>query len=329
MAHLLSRYAECVFWLARYMERIENISRILDVTETFARDRGGRNWLSVVQINSDEERFFAQHKTADADSVLSFYLLDATNPTSIQFSLRAARENARTIRSLISIEMWSQINVMHYRVRALTTEDIAAPRLSKLCRDLRQSCQTHTGIVEGTFYRDEAWYFYSLGRYMERADQTTRLLDIKYHLLLPKLADVGSALDLSQWNALLRAAAGYQAFRRLYSGTMTPAAVAGFLLFSDSFPRSVSSCLRQVDWLLTKLRTQFSLRGGAAAMERLDLMRAALDDQTIDHVITHGLHEFLDWLQAENAALVDEIGQTFFGYAKPEQGQGQQQGQGQ
>lgn len=328
MAHLLSRYAECVFWLARYMERIENIARILDVTETFARDRGGRNWLSVVQINSDEERFLAKYETANAESVLSFYLLDQSNPTSIQSSLQGARENARTIRSLISIEMWSQINVLHHKVRALTVADIEAPRLSKLFRDLRQACQTHTGIVEGTFYRDEAWYFYSLGRYMERADQTTRLLDIKYHLLLPKLTDVGSEFDLSQWNALLRAAAGYQAFRRLYTGTLTPAAVAGFLLFSDSFPRSVSLCLRQVDWLLTQLRTQFSLRGGAAAMERLDGMRAALGDQTVEHVIAHGLHEFLDWLQAQNGSLAQEIGQAFFGHAKPEQTQTQGQMQG-
>lgn len=317
MAHLLSRYAECVFWLARYMERVENIARILDVTETFARDRGGRNWLSVVQINADEERFFARHQTADAASVLHFYLLDGANPTSIQASLQAARENARTIRSLISIEMWSQINVLHHTVRALTPADIESHRLAKLCADLRHACQTHTGIVEGTFYRDEAWYFYSLGRYLERADQTTRLLDIKYHLLLPKVTDVGSALDLSQWNALLRAVAGYQAFRRLYSGRMTPAAVTGFLLFSDSFPRSVSLCLRQVDWYLTQLRTRYALRGGAAAMERLDEMRAALADQTVDHVIRHGLHEFLDWLQMQNGALAAELGQAFFGYPAP------------
>lgn len=324
MAHLLSRYAECVFWLARYMERVENISRILDVTETFARDRGGRNWLSVVQINADEERFFAKHEKADARSVLSFYLLDGSNPTSVQSSLQAARENARTIRSLISIEMWSQINVFHHKVRALGQADIDGPRLAKLCRDLRQACQTHTGIVEGTFYRDEAWYFYSLGRYLERADQTTRLLDIKYHLLLPKASDVGSALDLSQWNALLRAAAGYQAYRRLYAGRLTPASVAGFLLFSDAFPRSVSLCLRQVSWLLNQLHSQYMLRSGAEAMERCDLMRAALGDQTVDQVIAHGLHEFLDWLQVQSGELAAELGQAFFGYAKPQEQQQQQ-----
>jgi uncharacterized alpha-E superfamily protein len=321
MAHLLSRYAECVFWLARYMERVENMARIIDVTETFARDRGGRNWLSVVQINADEERFFARHHTADAASVLHFYLLDADNPTSIQTSILQARENARTIRALISIEVWRQLNVFHHRVRSLTAADLDPSCLSRTLAELREACQAHTGIVEGTFYRDEAWYFYHLGRSIERADQTTRLLDIKYHLLLPKTSDVGSALDLSQWNALLRAAAGYQAFRRLYSGRMTPSAVAGFLLFSDSFPRAVSSCLRQVEWTLGQLRSRYGLRGAVAAQERLDDIRAMLSEQTIEGVIAQGLHEFVDWLQDRLAAVTADLATAYFGLVPEAQAQ--------
>ncbi|HYD68103.1 alpha-E domain-containing protein [Azospirillum sp.] len=314
MANLLSRYAECIVWMARYMERVENTARILEVTETFARDKGAHNWLSVVQINADEKAFFAKHTVADAQSVLDFYLLDASNPTSIQAYVQAARENARTLRSLVSIELWTQLNVFHNRIRQLTKEDIATPRLSKLCAEIRKACQEHTGIVEGSVNRDEAWFFYSLGRYIERADQTTRLLDIKYHLLLPKADDVGSALDLSQWNALLRAVAGYQTFRRLYFGRMTPAAVAGFLLFSDTFPRSVSLCLRQVEWILSQLRSRYNLSGAAAAMERLDEIRAALADQTVDDVIRHGLHDFLDWIQVQLGLVTADIGQAFFGH---------------
>lgn len=301
-------------WMARYMERVENTARILEVTETFARDKGAHNWLSVVQINADEKAFFAKHKEANAQSVLDFYLLDAGNPTSIQAYVQAARENARTLRSLVSIELWTQLNVFHNRIRQLTKDDIATPRLSRLCAEIRKACQEHTGIVEGTANRDEAWFFYSLGRYIERADQTTRLLDIKYHLLLPKADDVGSALDLSQWNALLRAAAGYQTFRRLYFGRMTPAAVAGFLLFSDSFPRSVSLCLRQVEWILSQLRSRYDLTGAATAMERLDEIRAALGDQTVDDVIRNGLHDFLDWIQVQLGLVTADVGQAFFGY---------------
>lgn len=315
MAGLLCRSAECMFWLARYMERIENIARILDVTETFARDRGGRNWLSVVQINADEKRFFAKHKLADARTVVDFYLRDGDNPTSIQTANAAAHENARTLRPLISIEMWTQINMFHAQIRELATAEPDLTALSKTCATLRAACQAHTGIVEGTLMRDEAWHFYSLGRHMERADQTTRVLDIKYHLLLPKIEDVGSALDLSQWNALLRAVAGYQAFRRLYPGQITPSAVAGFLIFSDAFPRSVSLCVRQLEWVLDRLRSRYGLRQSAKAQERVDTIRSALDASTVDDIIASGLHQFIDWTQEELNALAGEIAVAYFGGA--------------
>lgn len=314
MARLLSRYAECTFWLARYMERVENTARVLDITETFARDRGRRNWLAVVQINADETRFFEKHPLADAATVHDFYLLDWDNPTSVPFGVRAARENARTIRSNISIAMWRHLNRFYNRIREVAPDDARGPNASRLCEEISDACHEHGGIVEATFYRDEAWSFYAMGRALERADQTTRLLDIKYHLLLPSVADVGSAVDLSQWNAVLRAATGYQAFRRVYSGRMTPASVAGFLLFSDSFPRSVSFCLHQLDWHLSQMRIRYGLRGGSAAMECLDELRAALTGQTIDQVIDKGLHEFIDWCQIRLGFVGAEIGRAFFGF---------------
>ncbi|HIJ38953.1 MAG TPA: alpha-E domain-containing protein, partial [Rhodospirillaceae bacterium] len=293
MANLLARLAENIFWLARYMERAENLARILDVTDTFARDRSGRNWLSVVQINADNDRFFARHAVANAESVLDFYLLDPANPTSIRSTIQAAHENARALRPILSIEMWAQLNMTLHWIRSLTAEDITSPKLSRLCSRIREACQTHAGIVEGTFSREEAWYFYWLGKQLERADQTTRLLDIKYHLLLPHVGDIGSALDLSQWNALLRAAGGYQAFRRLHPVGMNPTAITEFLLLSDSFPRSVSLCMRQAEWLLGQLRSRFRLREGTVALERLDEMRAAMTDQSAEEIISNGLHEFI------------------------------------
>jgi len=206
---LLARFADCIFWLARYVERAENLARILDVNETFSRDsRGGQNWRSIVQLNSDEERFFATHPAATAQSVVKFYVIDGANPTSIVSAIRFARENARTLRPLISTEMWVQLNVFYNRLVALGEDDLVPGRLAALFGIIKEACQTHSGITEGTFFRDQGWYFYQLGRYIERADQTTRLLDIKYHLLLPSLSDVGSPIDVSQWNAVLRSAAG-------------------------------------------------------------------------------------------------------------------------
>ena len=206
---LLARYADCIFWLARYVERAENLARILDVNETFSRDsRGGQNWLSILQLNADEKRFLAAHSEATAYSVVRFYVVDAGNPTSIVSAIRSARENARTLRPLISTEMWVQLNVFYSYLAALGEVDLVPGRLAALFGSIKEACQTHTGITDGTFFRDQGWYFYQLGRYIERADQTTRLLDIKYHLLLPSLSDVGSPIDVSQWHALLRSAVG-------------------------------------------------------------------------------------------------------------------------
>lgn len=313
MAALLARYAECIFWMARYMERAENLARILDVHETFARDSfGATNWLPILRLNADEQRFFDQYPTASAKNVLSFYVLDQQNPTSIIAAISAARENARQLRPLISTEMWAHLNMFYNRLLSLEPADLVQHNLQRLCASIKESCQTHTGITEGTFFRDQGWHFYNLGRNLERADQTTRLLDIKYHTLLPSPRDVGTPLDISQWNSLLRSAAGYHAFRRVYPRGMTPAGVAGFLLFNDNFPRSVLVCMREVDSLLNRLNSKYRLRRGTLPLERSDELRSDLAGQTIQSVIALGLHEYLDNLQINLANLSNDIAQAFF-----------------
>lgn len=312
--NLLARYAECIFWMARYMERAENLARILDVQETFVRDtHGSTDWLSVVQLYADEEAFFKRHDTATAETVVPFYVLDAQNPNSLVSMIRAARENARTLRPWISTEMWSQINVFYNHLLSLTPKDVAMPQLSRVCRTIKEACQTHTGITEGTFYRDQGWYFYQLGKTIERADQTTRLLDIKYHTLLPSPQELGSTLDMQQWCTVLRSAAGYHAFRRVYPRGMTPTTVAGFILFNEGFPRSVVMCVRQIDGLLTRLKSRYTLRRGSEAMEKVDELLAAILNRPIEAVIADGLHEYLDWVQRQLIDITAEIGHAFFG----------------
>ena len=320
---LLARYADCIFWLARYVERAENLARILDVNETFSRDsRGGQNWRSIVQLNSDEERFFASHKAAAAHNVVSFYVIDADNPTSIVSTIRYARENARTLRPFISTEMWVQLNVFYNRLAELSAEDLIPGNLAALFAMIKEGCQTHTGITEGTFFRDQGWYFYQIGRYIERADQTTRLLDIKYHLLLPSPSDVGSPVDVSQWNALLRSAAGYHAYRRLHAASTTPARVAGFMLLNNAFPRSVHHCVREVGRLLGEVKSHHGLRNGNDAAEELDRLQAVLGTFEIAAILRSGLHEFLDSIQRQLMAVTRELSIAFFGYT-PEAQQAQ------
>ncbi len=312
---LLARYAECAFWLARFVERAENLARILEVNETFSRDRSGsHNWLSIVQLNGDEAGFFAKHDAASREHVIRFYLTDAENPTSITSSVTNARENARTLRPLVSSEMWVQLNVFHNRLRAVEPGELAPGNLSQLLSEIKEACQTFTGITEGTFYRDQAWYFYRLGLYLERADQTTRLLDTNYRLLTEG-GDVSATIEVGQWHALLRSASGYHAFRRIHPGDLTPARVAAFLLFDRGFPRSFRSCLREVDGALTELKSRYALRGGNDVAEGLDQLRAILAARSIEELLVTGLHEFIDFLQRYLIAITIRLSKDFFGHA--------------
>jgi len=316
---LLSRYADSAFWLGRYIERSENLARILDVNMNFSRDsRGSQNWRSIVQLNADEKRFDEAYDVASYANVVGFYVLDRENPTSIISCIRAAKENARSLRPLLSTEMWQHINMFQSTVSKLSPEDVKPGELPHVCQLVKEQCQLHTGITEGTFFRDQSWHFYLLGKRIERADMTTRILDIKYHLLLPMDQTVGSAVDVSQWNALLRSLAGYHAFRREHPRGMSPASVAGFLLFNQNFPRSIAICLREIHDSLHTLRTNFGLRAGTGAMELLDETMAALEAQSPQTVIDYGLHEFSDYLQRQLIAITREIRQDFCGAPPPE-----------
>lgn len=315
MSNLLSRYAEDIFWLARYIERAEALARILDVNETFSRDsRGGQNWRSVLAIYHDEPRFFREHATANAENVIHFYTLDARNPSSIVSALRMVRENARAMRPLISTEMWTQINIFYNRLQALGPQEITEPRLARFCQFIKEGCQTHTGITEGTFYRDEGWCFYQIGRHIERADQTTRLLDAKYHLLLPSIEQVGTPVDISRWNALLRSASAYHAFRKVHPRGMTPADVAGFLLYHRPFPRSVVACVDEVSERVTELRSNYGISGVTGTTGALDDLRRLVDDGDIGSVVSAGLHQYLDRVQRHLNTLSREMGRELFAH---------------
>ena len=318
MSNLLSRYAEAAFWMARYMERAENLARILDVNETFSRDsRGDQNWRSVLQLYADEARYIERNEAVTPERVIYFYTLDLENPGSIIFALRAARENARTLRPLISTEMWTQVNIFYNRLRALKPEDLSEPRLTRFCSFVKESCQTHTGVAEGTLYRDAGWSFYHLGQALERADQTTRLLDVKYHLLLPNSTDVGSPADVSQWNAVLRSAAGYHAYRRIHPSGLSPETVAGFFLFNSVFPRSVLACVTSMDRLLSDLRSDHGLSAGKTAQEVLRELCVTLMTDSAADVIARGLHQYLDRTQLKLISVTEGLARDFF---RPETG---------
>ena len=309
---LLTRDAEGLFWMARYVERVENLARLIDVTQTFeSPGREAEAWAALVAINADKEGMAERGLAMDAANVKRFYLLDATNPNSIPGSLEAARTNARKLRPLISTEMWMQLNVFHRDVMAIDPAELDGDNLSRLCRRIKEGVQAHTGITEGTFFRDQGWHFYELGRLIERADQTTRLLDIKYHLLSPSVAEERRVVELTQWNALLRAAAGYHAFRRVSQAGFVPADVVEFLLGDTSFSRSVALCIAQMENHLNALRSRYGLRDTAEVLERIGEVRAGMN-VPVDELLPYGLHDFLDRLQRDLNGIGALIGTAFF-----------------
>ncbi len=324
---LLTRDAEGLFWMARYLERVENLARLIDVTQTFeSPGREAESWTALVAIMADEAGLKERGLAVDAANVKRFYLLDPTNPTGIPACIEAARTNARTLRPLISTEMWMQLNVFHHDLLAIEAWELDGDALSRLCRRIKEGVQAHTGITEGTFFRDQGWHFYEVGRLIERADQTTRLLDIKYHLLARGTAEERRVVELTQWNALLRAAAGYHGFRRVAQAGFVPADVVAFLLGDTSFARSVALCVGQMDWHFSALRSRYGLRDTAPVLERIEDLRVVLGEPVL-RLLPDGLHDFLDSMQRDLAKLGELIGTMFFRDWRPLK-QSQSQGQG-
>jgi uncharacterized alpha-E superfamily protein len=315
VSNLLSRYADATFWMARQMERAEDLARILDVNESFSRDsHSAQNWHSILRLYAAEERYFARQNDVSAEAVIDFLVLDHEHPGSIISTVHAARENARQLRPLISTEMWLQLNIFYGKLKTMPRESLTEHSLNRICTYIKEACQNHAGITEGTFYRDEGWHFYQLGLLIERADQTTRLLDVKYELLLPSVYDVGSPLDVSQWGALLHSVAAFHAFRRIHPSGMTSATVAGFLLLNERFPRSVAACVFEASRILDQLRRDYGLNAGSVAADHLRELEEWIARNTIRSIVAFGLHETLDWIQRELIVVTDGLAEAFFGY---------------
>jgi len=321
LSNILARHAECIFWLARQVERANSVARILDVNESFSRNaRGEHDWESVLRLYADEQAFGVGERRATAEAVVHFYIMDERNPSSVRSCIRMARENARALRPLISTEMWVQLNGFHNRLNRLRKTDLKVENLNRLCSYIKESCQTHSGITAETLYRDESWYFHQIGRALERADQTTRLVDVKYQVLLPSAADVGSPVDEAQWNTVLRSAAGFHAFRRLSPQSMSPARVVEFLVLDRRFPRSVAACVMVANEHLNELRLKYGHTGKRAASNRLRRLAASLAEDTAEELIARGLHEGLDSMQLELAAITSALGREYFLLASPAPG---------
>jgi len=298
--------------MARYVERAENLARLLAVTETFGRSQdGGGEWASVLALFGDQKAFKDRYKTVDAKSVIRFYTIDKQNPNSIINSLRSARENARTLRHLISVEMWTSINVLYNRVAEATARDVAETRLSGFSGSVKDGCQRFLGCTHNTLFRDQVWYFYRLGRFIERCDQTTRLVDIKARSAAKIKASMVEGVDTSQWNSLLRAVGTYHGYLRRHPREMTEQTVSGFVLFDPAFPGSLSFCVREISAVLGELKPyvdEKSIRQLSRQIRRLERIAKTPPEKVVDD----GLLGFIDSVQLELIKLHNGFTQFFF-----------------
>ena len=314
---MLSRYAENMYWLGRYIERAENLARLLDIQAAFARDpRAVGDWEAILRINAAEDAFFARNKEATAAATLFFYTIDPKNPTSILWAIGAARENARTVRHLISIELWAHLNTFHTRMQELKRRDIGLARFSRMATYIKTECQSLTGIADGTLYRDEAYRFYQLGRHVERADQTSRLLDVKYRQLQSVEEDPGSPIDISQWNALLRSAAGYQAYRRTHPGMIRASDIARFLMADREFPRSIAFCLYRIKYDLACLEAEHGIELGDDVKDALERVVELSGQVPTGRIKPKWLHSFADAIQGGLNGFGGALSARFFGIAE-------------
>jgi uncharacterized alpha-E superfamily protein len=310
---LLSRAAEAVYWMARYIERAENVARFIDVNLHLQLDlplEPGHQWQPLIDTSGDAAVFRERHGKAQKETVIEFLVWDLENPNAICSCLRAARENARSVREIISSEMWEQVNSMYLNTEAQRTP-AASERMGEILRSIRLGAHLFQGITDATMSHNEAWQFVRLGRQLERADKTSRILDVKYFMLLPSAHAVGTPYDDIHWSAVLKSVSGFEMYRKKH-GHIDPRNIVDFLVLDREFPRAIRHCLRGADEALHAI-TGTPMGSCEYTSERhLAPLRAELDYISVGNIIGQGLHEYLDALQARMNAIDDQLRLDFF-----------------
>ncbi len=310
---MLSRTADHLYWMARYIERAENMARLLDITHNMSLVPNALRsedmlWQPPVTIAGNLVRFCQDYdSTFSANNVFSHLALDIRNPSSIVSALNAARENARAVRVAMPSEMWENINALWLDLQAHLRSGVTENQLGEFCDWVKSGSHLFRGVTFGTMLRDDAFHFVQLGAAIERADNTARLLDVKYHLLLPDSEAVGGALDYYEWSALLRAVSSFQAYQKIYRDRIEPWRVAELLVLRTDLPRSLHACLDQLVPLLENL-------GGKTpneSLRRAGELHARLHYGRMEDIFQEGLHEFLSEFILDNSRLGAEIQRTF------------------
>lgn len=301
---MLSRVADSLYWMSRYIERAENTSRLLDVNLHLMLDFEGldvqdrpEHWMPIIISNGDPERFEKLYSIVDNRSVLEFLTFNPDNPNSILSCVNSARENARMVRDQISGEMWEVINNIYHKLRSQSADSVWRQGPYAFFEDLKYDSFLFQGLTESTFVHDQGYKFMQAGKMIERADQTSRILDIKYHMLLPSLKEVGGSVDMAQWMAVLRSCSAFEAYHHKYVDDVEPWNVAEFLILSPTFPRSLRFCVGTLDYHLRSITRTAQGQFSNEPEKLCGRLCAEIAYTTIDEIYQLGLHEYLDAFQ--------------------------------
>lgn len=311
---MLSRVASSVYWMSRYVERAENVARSIDVHHNLMLDSpydAPEQWRALVATTGDHELFDKKYPEADREGVIRFLAFDRENPNSIISCLTQARENARSVRPALSMEVWEYVNRAFLMIRSEPARQMALDSTYDFCSNLRELCYLFAAAMDGSMSHGEAWSFAHLGRMLERADQTSRIVDVKYFVLLPSPDDVGTPLDAMQWAAMLKSVSGFAMYRQCF-GRITPANVARFLILDDKFPRAIRFCLIEAENAMRAITSSppGTYKNGAERL--LGRLRSRFDYTQIEEVFSGGMHEFLDDTQRWVNRIDDAVSEAFF-----------------
>ena len=310
---MLSRVASSLYWMSRYVERAENTARVLDVTWRMSllvkeQKLQDQEWFAPLNITGKLFPFSGRHETVCAREVLHFMALDPENPSSIFGCARQARENARAVRGSITSEMWEVLNSTWLEMQQMDESRMDARGISNFFDWVKERSHLFRGVTFGTMHRDDAYDFARLGTHMERADSTARILDVKYHILLPSVKEVGGAVDYYQWSAVLRSVSAFEAYRKVYRDVITPLRLAELLILRDDLPRSLHFCLKTVCDILGRVQNTRS----SEAIRRSGRILAALQYGRISEIFASGLHEYLTEFLDDMERLSLDVQKAFF-----------------
>lgn len=303
---MLSRTADNLFWLSRYVERADYLARILETTSRMsvlpAAYTGDTNeWTSALSTAGCLNAFLAIYEKPTAETVTEFLAFSEQNPSSIRRCLETARFNARAVRTALTQEMWETINGAWLDLQKMDEREVSGNRISRFTEWVKDVSLRIDGSGYRTMLRNDAYWFSRLGFFIERADNTARILDVKYHLLLPESSAVGGGLDYSQWTAILRSVNALTAYRWVYRESLRPWLIADLLILNEELPRSLASCYKNIVECLDSLAVAYGRQGKAQRQART--VHTSLENSVIDQVFQTGLHEFLTSFIADNGRL--------------------------